>query len=70
MLRDTVNNSSNNNDKISALKSKGNEEEIISNILNMINCPTLLTGMSHEMRTHMNSIVAFSFLMNNNGFNA
>lgn len=44
-------------------------EEINSNILNMINCPTLLTGMSHEMRTHMNSIVAFSFLMNNNGFN-
>ena len=31
----------------------------------MINCPTILTGMSHEMRTHMNSIVAFSFLMNN-----
>jgi len=25
--------------------------------------------MSHEMRTHMNSIVAFSFLMNNSGFN-
>ena len=40
-----------------------------SNILNMINCPTLLTGMSHEMRTHMNSIVAFSFLMNNKEFN-
>jgi two-component system sensor histidine kinase/response regulator len=36
-------------------------------ILNMINCPTILTGMSHEMRTHMNSIVAFSFLMNNGG---
>src|ERR1035437_2948794 len=30
---------------------------------NMINCPTVLTGMSHEMRTHMNAIVAFSFLM-------
>jgi len=30
---------------------------------NMINCPTILTGMSHEMRTHMNAIVAFSFLM-------
>ena len=26
---------------------------------NMINCPTILTGMSHEMRTHMNAIVAF-----------
>jgi signal transduction histidine kinase len=30
---------------------------------NLINCPTVLTGMSHEMRTHMNAIVAFSFLM-------
>jgi K+-sensing histidine kinase KdpD len=29
----------------------------------MINCPTVLTGISHEMRTHMNAIVAFSFLM-------
>jgi signal transduction histidine kinase len=29
----------------------------------MVNCPTVLTGMSHEMRTHMNAIVAFSFLM-------
>lgn len=31
---------------------------------NMINCPTVLAGMSHEVRTHMNAIVAFSFLMN------
>ncbi len=29
----------------------------------MTGCPTILTGMSHEMRTHMNSIVAFSYLM-------
>ena len=29
----------------------------------MVSCPTILTGMSHEMRTHMNSIVAFSYLM-------
>jgi signal transduction histidine kinase len=33
---------------------------------NMVNCPTVLTGMSHEMRTHMNAIVAFSFLMKDN----
>jgi K+-sensing histidine kinase KdpD len=32
----------------------------------MINCPTVLSGMSHEMRTHMNAIVAFSFLMKEN----
>jgi signal transduction histidine kinase len=49
--------------------SKEKGKEIQNNILNMINCPTILTGMSHEMRTHMNSIVAFSFLMNNNGCN-
>jgi len=29
----------------------------------MANCPTVLTGVSHEMRTCMNAIVAFSFLM-------
>jgi K+-sensing histidine kinase KdpD len=32
----------------------------------MIKCPTILTGMSHEVRTHMNAIVAFSYLMNKN----
>jgi signal transduction histidine kinase len=35
----------------------------------MINCPTVLTGISHEMRTHMNAIVAFSFLMKDSGCN-
>lgn len=49
--------------------SKEKGKEVQNNILNMINCPTVLTGMSHEMRTHMNSIVAFSFLMNNSGCN-
>jgi signal transduction histidine kinase len=28
----------------------------------VINCPSIITGMSHEMRTHMNAIVAFSYL--------
>lgn len=36
-------------------------------INNMTTCPTVLTGISHEMRTHMNAIVAFSFLMKENG---
>jgi signal transduction histidine kinase len=36
---------------------------------NLINCPTILTGMSHEMRTHMNAIVAFSFLMKDHCIN-
>jgi signal transduction histidine kinase len=32
----------------------------------IISCPSVLAGMSHEMRTHMNAIVAFSFLMKEN----
>jgi signal transduction histidine kinase len=45
-----------------------NNEKVTMNQLNnnMISCPTLLTGMSHEMRTYMNAIVAFSFLMKEN----
>jgi K+-sensing histidine kinase KdpD len=46
-------------------KMKINTEDI----LKMTNCPTILTGMSHEMRTHMNSIVAFAFLLNNSDSN-
>jgi signal transduction histidine kinase len=37
--------------------------------INMLNNPDILTGVSHEMRTHMNAIVAFSFLMNKNESN-
>ncbi len=33
----------------------------------MINCPTILQGMSHEVRTHMNAIVAFSYLITRTG---
>jgi K+-sensing histidine kinase KdpD len=45
----------------------GKEKEAMDPSKNsMINCPTMLTGMSHEMRTHMNAIVAFSFLMKEN----
>jgi two-component system sensor histidine kinase/response regulator len=55
-------------DDIESGKVATDTEDIIKkDILNMINCPTILTGMSHEMRTHMNSIVAFSFLMNSGG---
>lgn len=31
----------------------------------MLNAPCILTGLSHEVRTYMNSIVAFTFLGNN-----
>lgn len=34
----------------------------------MINKPNILAGVSHEVRTQMNSIVAFSYLMNNARF--
>jgi K+-sensing histidine kinase KdpD len=33
---------------------------------NILNCPTVLTSLSHEVRTHMNAIVAFSYLMKEN----
>ncbi len=32
---------------------------------NITNSPAVLTGLSREMRTHMNAIVSFSYLMNN-----
>ena len=34
----------------------------------MINKPNILAGVSHEVRTQMNSIVAFSYLLNNTRF--
>lgn len=34
--------------------------------LSVLNDRCILTGLSHEMRTHMNAIMAFSFLINNN----
>jgi signal transduction histidine kinase len=46
------------------IKDITNSKEIISMNSSMINCPTVLSGMSHEVRTHMNAIVAFSFLLN------
>ncbi|HUS86852.1 MAG TPA: HAMP domain-containing sensor histidine kinase [Bacteroidales bacterium] len=33
---------------------------------NILGCPKILAGLSHEVRTYMNSIVAFSFLINDN----
>lgn len=40
---------------------KGESMNPIKN--NLTDCPLILTGMSHEMHTHMNAIVAFSFLL-------
>jgi len=49
--------------EISGMSAKKTELNMNSERINISNCPTVLTGMSHEMRTHMNAIVAFSFLM-------
>jgi K+-sensing histidine kinase KdpD len=49
-------------------KGSNRKEDVLTN-LSMVNCPTILTGMSHEVRTHMNAIVAFSYLMNRNSNN-
>jgi K+-sensing histidine kinase KdpD len=45
------------------------ENDTNSSTEKMTSCPTVLTGISHEMRTHMNAIVAFSFLMKDSGCN-
>jgi len=47
----------------------GNRKDDTLTNLSMVNCPTILTGISHEVRTHMNAIVAFSYLMNRNSNN-
>jgi len=39
------------------------ENNANSSVEKMTDCPTVLTGLSHEMRTNMNAIVAFSYLM-------
>jgi len=55
-----TNNNACENSRISKFDA-GIVKDIIGNIV--INCPSLITGISHEMRTHMNAIVAFSYLM-------
>jgi signal transduction histidine kinase len=47
----------------------GNDKVDVLQNDSMIKCPTILTGMSHEVRTHMNAIVAFSYLMNRDSAN-
>jgi K+-sensing histidine kinase KdpD len=47
----------------SQVKSREKGIDMNSSKDKLIDCPTILKGMSHEMRTHMNAIVAFSFLM-------
>lgn len=53
-------NSAGENSRINKIDS-GAAKDTLRNIT--INCPSLITGMSHEMRTHMNAVVAFSYLM-------
>lgn len=47
--------------------SDNEKSEMINPVHNtdMLYTPSILTGLSHEVRTYMNSIVAFTFLSNN-----
>jgi signal transduction histidine kinase len=49
-------------ESVSKRKDTGHSSDSFSQNLN--GCPLILTGMSREMRTQMNAIVAFSFLLN------
>ncbi|MCD4770309.1 MAG: HAMP domain-containing histidine kinase [Bacteroidales bacterium] len=63
MFRDAnnqTNNSSHNGGTDKMKKISGNNNNILNN-------PIILTGMSHEVRTYMNSIVAFSYLQGSDG---
>ncbi len=52
--------------------SENDKSENINPVHNtdMLNTPSILTGLSHEVRTYMNSIVAFTFLSNNDNCTA
>jgi K+-sensing histidine kinase KdpD len=43
-------------------KSKGSPD------VSLTNCPEILTGLSREMRSHLNAIVSFSYLINSNNY--
>ena len=64
MFELTVNDTSAGENSQLNIRDKGKVMNSLKN--KMINCPTILRGMSHEMRTHMNAIVAFSYLMKKN----
>ncbi|MCX6320763.1 MAG: HAMP domain-containing sensor histidine kinase [Bacteroidia bacterium] len=64
MFELTVNDANEGKNSQLNISDKGTAMNSLNNI--MINCPTILRGMSHEMRTHMNAIVAFSYLMKKN----
>lgn len=55
----------NNSDSIMGINKSNN----MNSLKNLLYSPSIITGMSHEVRTHMNAIVAFSFLIKENGCN-
>ncbi len=65
IFRDIARESQENPDQRAGIPDKA--ENLFSQ--NMIDCPSILTGMSREMRTQMNAIVAFSFLLNKKEYN-
>lgn len=50
----------------SEMNCKNNREAMSKAKSSIADCPLVLSGISHEMRTHMNAIVAFSFLLKEN----
>lgn len=56
-------------DNNSSIEDNMASESISCKESNILNSPEILTGLSHEVRTYMNSIVAFSFLQNSDSCN-
>ncbi len=56
-----INNQMNNSSHIREREVEG-MKEISGDDINILKNPIILTGLSHEVRTYMNSIVAFSYL--------
>lgn len=55
----------NNSDSITGINKSNN----MNSLKSLLYSPSILIGMSHEVRTHMNAIVAFSFLIKENDCN-
>jgi signal transduction histidine kinase len=51
-------------------ESRNQDEAKVMDLCNqtLTNCASILTGISHEMRTQMNAVVAFSFMLKNKDY--
>ncbi|MDX2415446.1 MAG: HAMP domain-containing sensor histidine kinase [Bacteroidales bacterium] len=66
MFNDNRNKELSTNSKVSVKQDTG---KTCDNTTTILGSPEILTGLSHEVRTYMNSIVAFSFLQSNDQCN-